>query len=116
MAEEAAGFLPGASTAARRHRPEPDWRTTATSMATDLYEMFLRHPWLVQAFAAHVLYGENKARHDAHGLLQALLDGLSGKQSQRQLQVTGVRPVRRTRWAGRFDAQLTDYGAQSHLL
>ncbi|MGW5433231.1 TetR/AcrR family transcriptional regulator C-terminal domain-containing protein [Streptomyces sp. NPDC004059] len=37
-------------------------------MATDMYPMFLRHPWLVQAFAAHVLYGENKARHDDHSL------------------------------------------------
>ncbi|CAM5653739.1 hypothetical protein AB0H45_33765 [Streptomyces atroolivaceus] len=67
MAEEAAGFLAGVSTAARRHHPEPDWRTTATSVATDLCEMFLRRPWLVRAFAAHGLYGENKARHDDHG-------------------------------------------------
>ncbi|WP_433446336.1 TetR/AcrR family transcriptional regulator [Streptomyces sp. CA-142005] len=29
-----------------------DWRATATAMATDLYRMFLRRPWLVQAFAA----------------------------------------------------------------
>src|ERR687886_1239608 len=33
-----------------------DWRTAATAMATDLHAMFSRHPWLVQAFAAHVLY------------------------------------------------------------
>jgi hypothetical protein len=45
-----------------------DRRAMATAMATDLYRMFLRHPWLVQAFAAHVLYGENKARHDDHSL------------------------------------------------
>jgi AcrR family transcriptional regulator len=42
------------------------WRTAATAMATDLYAMFIRHPWLVQALAAHVLYGEGKARHDDH--------------------------------------------------
>lgn len=45
-----------------------DWRTAATTMATDLYQMFTRHPWLVQAFAAHVLYGEGKSRHDDHSL------------------------------------------------
>jgi hypothetical protein len=44
------------------------WRTAATSLATDLYGMFIRHPWLVQAFAAHVVYGEGKARHDDHHL------------------------------------------------
>ncbi|WP_203856856.1 TetR/AcrR family transcriptional regulator C-terminal domain-containing protein [Plantactinospora mayteni] len=45
-----------------------DWRTATTAMAVDLYGMFTRHPWLVQAFAAHVLYGEGKARHDDHSL------------------------------------------------
>ncbi|MGW2765344.1 TetR/AcrR family transcriptional regulator [Streptomyces sp. NPDC001275] len=45
-----------------------DWRTAATTMATDLYAMFTRHPWLVQVLAAHVVYGEGKARHDDHHL------------------------------------------------
>ncbi|GAA5029402.1 TetR/AcrR family transcriptional regulator [Actinopolymorpha pittospori] len=45
-----------------------DWRTAAATMATDLYRMFTLHPWLVQAFAAHVLYGEGKSRFDDHGL------------------------------------------------
>ncbi|GLX00534.1 TetR/AcrR family transcriptional regulator C-terminal domain-containing protein [Microtetraspora sp. NBRC 16547] len=45
-----------------------DWRTAAVTMATDLYQMFTQHPWLVQAFAAHVLYGEGKSRHDDHSL------------------------------------------------
>ncbi|WP_020575197.1 TetR/AcrR family transcriptional regulator [Actinopolymorpha alba] len=45
-----------------------DWRAAAATMATDLYQMFTRHPWLVQAFAAHVLYGEGKSRHDDHSL------------------------------------------------
>ncbi|MEU0567679.1 TetR/AcrR family transcriptional regulator C-terminal domain-containing protein, partial [Nonomuraea sp. NPDC005983] len=45
-----------------------DWRTTATTMATDLYQMLTRHPWLVQALAAHVLYGNGKSRHDNHSL------------------------------------------------
>ncbi|KAA2251189.1 TetR/AcrR family transcriptional regulator [Solihabitans fulvus] len=45
-----------------------DWRTAATSMATELYAMFDRHPWLVQAFSAHLFYGPGKARHDDHNL------------------------------------------------
>ncbi|MFF2189888.1 TetR/AcrR family transcriptional regulator [Streptomyces sp. NPDC058155] len=60
-----------------------DWRTTATSMATDLYEMLLRHPWLVQAFAAHVLYGENKARHDDHSLAMHETAGFTPDQADR---------------------------------
>ncbi|MFF8828143.1 TetR/AcrR family transcriptional regulator C-terminal domain-containing protein [Streptomyces sp. NPDC015131] len=45
-----------------------DWRTAATSMAGDLYAMFTRHPWLVQALASHLFHGEAKARHDDHTL------------------------------------------------
>jgi AcrR family transcriptional regulator len=45
-----------------------DWRTAATSMATDLYAMFTRHPWLVQALASHLFHGPGKARHDDHSL------------------------------------------------
>ncbi|MER6998590.1 TetR/AcrR family transcriptional regulator C-terminal domain-containing protein [Streptomyces sp. NPDC000410] len=45
-----------------------DWRTAATSMATDLHAMFTRHPWFVQAFASHLFYGVGKARHDDHNL------------------------------------------------
>ncbi|MFE9694612.1 TetR/AcrR family transcriptional regulator [Micromonospora sp. NPDC005806] len=51
--------------------PDPavnDWRTAATTMAIDLHAMFTRHPWLVQVLAAHVVYGEGKARHDDHSL------------------------------------------------
>ncbi|MBE1486878.1 TetR/AcrR family transcriptional regulator C-terminal domain-containing protein [Plantactinospora soyae] len=45
-----------------------DWRGAATSMATDLYAMFTRHPWLVQALASHLFQGPGKARHDDHTL------------------------------------------------
>lgn len=45
-----------------------DWRTAVTAMATDLCGMFTRHPWLVQVFAAYVVYGDGKARHDDHHL------------------------------------------------
>jgi AcrR family transcriptional regulator len=55
-----------------------DWRTAATTMATDLHGMFTRHPWLVQVFAAHVVYGEGKARHDDHSLLVYEAAGFTG--------------------------------------
>ncbi|TWD73067.1 TetR family transcriptional regulator [Kribbella amoyensis] len=52
--------------------PEPttatDWRIAAAAMATDLYGLFIRHPWLVQVFATHLVYGDSKARHDDHSL------------------------------------------------
>lgn len=55
-----------------------DWRTAATAMATDLYAMFTRHPWLVQVFTAHVVYGEGKARHDDHSLAVYESAGFTG--------------------------------------
>ncbi|MFI5714356.1 TetR/AcrR family transcriptional regulator C-terminal domain-containing protein [Nocardia sp. NPDC051750] len=45
-----------------------DWRTAAETMATGMYTMMSRHPWLVQAQASYLLYGENKSRHDDHVL------------------------------------------------
>ena len=41
-----------------------DWRTAATSMATDLYALLLRHPWLVNAFGSFPIYGPAKARYN----------------------------------------------------
>jgi AcrR family transcriptional regulator len=55
-----------------------DWRTAATTMATDLHSMFTRHPWLVQAFAAHLVYGHSKARHDDHSLAVYEAGGFTG--------------------------------------
>ncbi|MEV7687647.1 TetR/AcrR family transcriptional regulator [Streptomyces bungoensis] len=45
-----------------------DWRTAATEMATGMYAMLQRHPWLGQAFGDHFLYGPGKARFDDHSL------------------------------------------------
>jgi AcrR family transcriptional regulator len=45
-----------------------DWRTAATAMATGLNDMLARHPWFVQAFGSHLLYGRGKARYDDHSL------------------------------------------------
>ncbi|MEV6591706.1 TetR/AcrR family transcriptional regulator C-terminal domain-containing protein [Streptomyces acidicola] len=58
-----------------------DWRTAASAMATDLYGMFIRHPWLVQVFAAHVVYGDGKARHDDHSLAVYEAAGFTGAQA-----------------------------------
>ncbi|MEV8535771.1 TetR/AcrR family transcriptional regulator C-terminal domain-containing protein [Streptomyces sp. NPDC051211] len=58
-----------------------DWRTAATAMASDLYAMFTRHPWLVQAFASHLFYGAGKARHDDHSLAVYEAAGFSGPEA-----------------------------------
>ncbi|MEV0044834.1 TetR/AcrR family transcriptional regulator C-terminal domain-containing protein [Nocardia rhamnosiphila] len=50
-----------------------DWRTAAETMAGGMYAMMNRHPWLVQAHSAYLLYGENKSRCDEHVL--AVYDG-----------------------------------------
>ena len=55
-----------------------DWRTAATSMATDLYAMLTRHPWLVQAFGSFLVYGPGKARHDDHSLAVYEAAGFTG--------------------------------------
>ena len=45
-----------------------DWRAAATAMAAGLNDMLARHPWFVQAFGSHLLYGPGKARYDDHSL------------------------------------------------
>ena len=54
------------------------WRDAATAMATDLFGMFIRHPWLVQALAGYVVYGEGKARHDDHSFAVYEAAGFTG--------------------------------------
>lgn len=58
---------------------QTDWRTAATAMATDLYAMILRHPWLVPAMSSHLLYGPGKARHDDHLLAVYEAAGFTGR-------------------------------------
>ncbi|WP_262704445.1 MULTISPECIES: TetR/AcrR family transcriptional regulator [Streptomyces] len=41
-----------------------DWRTAATAHASGMHAMLIRHPWLVQAFGSHFLYGPGQARHN----------------------------------------------------
>ncbi|MEU0541764.1 TetR/AcrR family transcriptional regulator C-terminal domain-containing protein [Nocardia sp. NPDC005978] len=45
-----------------------DWRAAAELLATGMYTMLNRHPWIVQAQAGYLLYGPNKSRHDEHVL------------------------------------------------
>ncbi|MFC9126854.1 TetR/AcrR family transcriptional regulator [Streptomyces sp. NPDC057099] len=47
--------------------PDPDatdWRTAATAQADSMHAMLTRHPWLVQAFGSHLLYGPAQARYN----------------------------------------------------
>jgi AcrR family transcriptional regulator len=60
-----------------------DWRTAATMMATDLYQMLTRHTWLVAAFGSHLFYGAGKARHDDHGLAVYEMAGFVGEEADR---------------------------------
>ncbi|MER8035417.1 TetR/AcrR family transcriptional regulator [Streptomyces hydrogenans] len=59
------------------------WRAAATAMATDLHGVFTRHPWLVQALAAHLFHGEAKARHDDHSLAVYEAAGFTGAEADR---------------------------------
>jgi AcrR family transcriptional regulator len=59
------------------------WRTAARAMATELYAMLTRHPWLVQAFGSFLLFGPGKARHDDHGLAIYEAAGFTGEQADR---------------------------------
>lgn len=60
-----------------------DWRTAAAAMATDLYAMFDRHPWLVQAFSGHFFFGIGKSRLDDHTLAVYEKAGFTGPEADR---------------------------------
>ncbi|MEU4083207.1 TetR/AcrR family transcriptional regulator [Streptomyces aureus] len=45
-----------------------DWRTAAAAHAAGVFAMLTRHPWLVQAFGSHLLYGPAQARHNDFSL------------------------------------------------
>jgi AcrR family transcriptional regulator len=68
--------------------PDPtttDWRAAATQMATDLYAMAIRHPWLVQALGSHVVYGPGKGRHDDHSLAIYEAAGFTGERADQAM-------------------------------
>jgi AcrR family transcriptional regulator len=58
-----------------------DWRTAAAQMATDLYAMLTRHPWVVQAFGTVVVFGPGRARYDDHHLAVYEVAGFTGAQA-----------------------------------
>jgi AcrR family transcriptional regulator len=58
-----------------------EWRTAAAQMATDLYAMLIRHPWLLQAFGSFLIFGPGKARHDDHNLAIYESAGFAGVQA-----------------------------------
>jgi AcrR family transcriptional regulator len=65
-------------------RPDPTangWRAAATEMATGLYAMLTRHPWLMQAFGSFLMFGPGKARHDDHNLAIYEAAGFTGAQA-----------------------------------
>ena len=68
--------------------PDPgtvDWRTAATAMATELYAMLTRHPWLLQVFGSFLLFGPGKARHDDHSLAIYEAAGFTGARADQAM-------------------------------
>ena len=65
------------------------WQTAATSMASDLHAMFLRHPWLVQALGSFEFLGPAKARLDA-GHLDIYITGGYARAQAHQAAATVV--------------------------
>jgi AcrR family transcriptional regulator len=62
-----------------------DWRAAATAMATDLYALLTRHPWLVQVFGSHVVYGPGKARYDEHSIALYEAAGFTGARADQAM-------------------------------
>jgi AcrR family transcriptional regulator len=62
-----------------------DGPTAAAAMATDLYEMLIRHPWLVQAFGSFVVFGPGIARHHDHSLAVYEAAGFTGEVAERAM-------------------------------
>lgn len=70
--------------------PEPSatgWRDAATAISASMYEMVLRHPWLLSAMSTHLIYGPGKARHDDHLLAIYEAAGFTGQDADQAAQV-----------------------------
>src|SRR5262249_20895020 len=66
--------------------PDPHsapWRDAAVQLATGVHAALTRHPWLVQAFGTHPVFGPGKARHDDCILAVFEAAGFSGEQADR---------------------------------
>ncbi len=67
-------------------RPDPaeiGWRAAVMSMATGLYTIGIRHPWLIFAMTTHVLYGPGKARSDDYAYAVFETAGFTGREADR---------------------------------
>lgn len=60
-----------------------DWRSAAAELATGLHATMLRHPWLVQAMASHLVHGPGKTRYDDHTLAVFERAGIVGEDAAR---------------------------------
>jgi AcrR family transcriptional regulator len=58
-----------------------EWRSAAAEMASGLHAMMIKHPWLVQALASHLIYGPGKARYDEHTLAVYEMAGFVGDEA-----------------------------------
>ena len=70
--------------------PEPtaaDWQGAATAMAAGMYEVIMRHPWLLSVMSTHLIYGPGKARHDDHLLAIYEAAGFTGRAADQATQV-----------------------------
>ena len=63
-----------------------EWRTAATALATELYALLTRHPWLLQAFGSFVVYGPGKARYDDHSIALYEAAGFTGARADQAAQ------------------------------
>ena len=54
-------------------------------MATELYAMLIRHPWLLQAFGSFLVDSPGKARHDDHNLAVYEAAGFTGSSADRAM-------------------------------
>ncbi|WP_037605914.1 TetR/AcrR family transcriptional regulator [Streptacidiphilus rugosus] len=66
--------------------PDPEavpWRAAATAMAADLHATLVRHPWLVQAFGAYLMFGPGKAGYDDRSLAVHEAAGFVGQEADR---------------------------------
>lgn len=71
--------------------PEPntlDWRSSATQLASELYAMLCRHPWVVQAFGTYMMYGLGKARYNDYAL--GLYEAAGFSQTEADRAVTAI--------------------------
>lgn len=63
------------------------WQSAAAAMAASMYEMVMRHPWLLSAMSSHLIYGPGKARHDDHLLAIYETAGFTGQDADQAAQV-----------------------------